>query len=155
VADLGSVFEADDGQPKGPDLRVTVEVPRAALGASLLAPVPMRLAANGELIERVLVGDDQPGLLTLHLPEVLPNGAVLRLRGQGGCNAEGQRPGDLFVVVELVDRPPRGDERILRSAVAVRDVESVARRDGTDITWWLLGALALLCAGVLAAVFSL
>jgi hypothetical protein len=155
VADLGSVFEADDDRPKGPDLRVTVEVPRAALGASLLAPVPMRLAANGELIERVVVDGDQPGLLTLHLPEVLPNNAVLRLRGQGGRNAEGQRAGDLFVVIELVDRPPRGDERILRSSVALRDAGSVAPRDGTDITWWLLGGLALLCAAVLAVVFSL
>jgi hypothetical protein len=155
VADLGSVFEADDGQPKGPDLRVTVEVPRAALGASLLAPVPMRLAANGELIERVVVGEDQPGLLTLHLPEVLPSGAVLRLRGQGGCGVEGQRPGDLFVVIELVDRPPRGDERILHSAIVPRASASVATREGNDITWWLLGGLAVLCAAVLVALFSL
>jgi hypothetical protein len=155
VGELGSVFEADDGQPRGPDLRVTVEVPRAALGASFVAPVPMRLAADGELIERAVLGDDEPGLITLHLPEALPEGAVLRLRGQGGRRADAEQPGDLFVVIELVDRAPRAAERILRSAVARREPGSVATREGTDVTWLLLGGLALLCGGVLAALFLL
>jgi hypothetical protein len=155
VTELGSVFEADDGRPRGPDLRVTVEVPRAALGASFVAPVPMRLAADGELVERAVIGDDPPGLLTLHLPETLPAGAVLRLRGQGGQRTEQEQPGDLFVVIELVDRPPRGDERILRSAVARREPSSPTTYGGTDVTWWLLGGLALLCGGVLAAMYLL
>lgn len=155
MAELGSVFEADDGRPRGPDLRVSVEVPRAALGASFVAPVPLRLAADGELVERVVLDGEQPGTVTLHLPEALPRGAVLRLRGQGGRRSADQQPGDLFVVVELVDRSPRDDERILRSTVARREPGSVATREGTDVTWWLLGGLALLCGGVLAALYLL
>ncbi|MFO7563774.1 MAG: hypothetical protein R6X02_14105 [Enhygromyxa sp.] len=154
MAELGSVFEADEG-PQGPDLRVSVEVPRAALGATVQLPVPERLAAEGELVERTVIGDDEPGLVTLHLPEALPEGAVLRLRGQGGVGAEGQRAGDLWVVVELVDRPPRGRERIIRSSVARREPDSVAPREGDDLTWWLLAGLALICAGILAALFLL
>jgi hypothetical protein len=151
VAELGSVFEADEG-PRGPDLRVSVEVPRAALGATVQLPVPERIAADGELVERAVIGDDDPGLVTLHLPETLPNGAVLRLRGQGGLGAGGERPGDLWVVTELVDRPPREPERIIRSIVR-RESSSVATRDGTDVTWWVLGGLALIGAVVLAALF--
>ncbi len=154
MTELGSVFEADDG-PRGPDLRVTVEVPRAALGAGFRAPVPERLAADGELVERMMLGDDEPGFVVLHLPEQLPDRALLRLRGQGGVGAEGQGAGDLLVLVELVDRAPRGDERILRSALAHREPETVATREGDDVTWWLLGGLALLGAGVLAALFLL
>ena len=50
---LGNVFESlESDRPRGPDLRVTVEVPREALGGSLRARVPLRLAAEGDLIER-------------------------------------------------------------------------------------------------------
>lgn len=152
---LGSVFEPEEAGPRGPDLRVSVEVPRAALGATVMLPVPERLAADGELVERVVAEGDEPGLVTLHLPEALPEGAVLRLRGQGGRGAAGERAGDLWVVVELVDRPPRGRERILRSALAPREPSFVAARDGNDVTWWLLGALALICAAILVAMVLL
>lgn len=150
MAELGSVFAGDD-QPRGPDLKVTVEVPRAALGASLRAPVPERLAVAGELIERVVVGHDEPGYVELHLPEQLPDRAMLRLRGHGGAGAEGQRAGDLLVVVELVDRPPRADERITRPALVARAPADAAVLGGVDRTWWVLVALAVLGAAVLAA----
>jgi hypothetical protein len=150
VAELGSVFAGDE-EARGPDLRVTVEVPRAALGACLRAPVPERLAVDGELIERVVVGGDEPGHVDLHLPEQLPERALLRLRGHGGRGAEGERAGDLLVLVELVDRPPRADERITRStALAARASDDLAA-SGDDRTWWLLGALLLIGAAVLAA----
>jgi hypothetical protein len=149
VAELGSVFEADDGGPRGPDLRVTVEVPRAALGATLRAPVPARIAAEGDLVERVVLGDDEPGVVELHLPETLPEGAVLRLRGQGGIGEEGARPGDLLVVVELVDRPPRPDEIISTTALAPHARGEVAPLHAAP--WLLLLGLGLLGAGVLLA----
>jgi len=155
VAELGSVFEADGGA-RGPDLRVSVEVPRAALGATLLAPVPERLAAEGELVERVVLGDDEPGFVKLHLPESLPDRAVLRLRGQGAASAiEGEGAGDLLVVVELVNRPPRPDERILPSALARRGAGPLARVEGVDVTWWILLGLALIGLVVLAALFAI
>jgi hypothetical protein len=146
VAELGSVFEAEDGSPRGPDLRVTVEVPRAALGATLRAPVPQRIAADGDLVERAVVGDDDPETIELHLPDSLPEGAVLRLRGQGGVGPrEGGRAGDLMVVVELVDRPPRPDETIVTRALAQHDDREVATVDPARL---ILIALVLAGAGV-------
>lgn len=146
MAELGSVFEDDgDTGPRGPDLRVSVEVPRAALGATFHAPVPARIAVDGELVERAVLEGDVPGQVVLHLPAQLPARALLRLRGQGGL-APDAAPGDLLVLVELVDRPPREDERIIRSAAMVR-----AGDDGPtmDVTWWVLLALAVLGGGVL------
>lgn len=160
MAELGSVFEDPGEGPRGPDLRVSVEVPRAALGASLRAPVPRRIAAEGELVERVTVPGQDPDSVELHLPEELPARTMLRLRGQGGRppepkegedEGEGQA-GDLMVVVELVDRPPRDDEIITRSptALAQRGDAELATTDGRDMTLWLLLALALIGGGVVA-----
>jgi hypothetical protein len=146
---LGSVF-ADDGdeRPRGPDLRVSVEVPRAALGASLHAPVPPRIAADGELVERAVLEGDDPACVVLHLPEHLPERAVLRLRGQGGV-LQGGQPGDLFVKVELVDRPPRDGERIVRSEIVRPELPT---ENVIDTTWWWLLGLAAFGAAVLVAV---
>lgn len=152
MAELGSVFEdeGDDDRPRGPDLRVSVEVPRAALGATLRAPVPARIAAEGELIERAVLDGDEPGRVVLHLAEELPERTVLRLRGQGGVHPEG-RPGDLLVVVELVDRAPRDDEDIIRTpaTMAARAEDALAMVEGVDVTWWVLLALAAVGVGVL------
>lgn len=149
VAELGSVFEdeGEDEGPRGADLRVSVEVPRAALGGTLRAPVPARIAVDGQLVERAVLEGDEPGRIVLHLPEQLPERAMLRLRGQGGVCSEG-RAGDLLVVVELVDRPPRDDEEITYAAPAVA---TRSGNEGTDVTWWVLLALALAGGGVLLA----
>jgi hypothetical protein len=148
VTQLGSVFEqVDDSRPRGPDLRVSIEVPRAALGATLYAPVPARIAVDGELVERAVLEGEEPGRVVLHLPEQLPARALLRLRGQGGLAPDAQ-PGDLLVLVELVDRAPRDDERIVRSLVARANDEGPT----TDVTWWWLLGLALLGSGVLAVI---
>jgi hypothetical protein len=146
VAQLGSVFEDDDDAgPRGPDLRVSVEVPRAALGATFHAPVPARIAVDGELVERAVLDGEVPGQVVLHLPEQLPARALLRLRGQGGL-APDAAPGDLLVLVELVERPPRDDERIVRSAAMVRSGDGAPTM---DMTWWVLLALALFGGSVL------
>jgi hypothetical protein len=151
VAELASVFDDEgDEQPRGPDLRVSVEIPRAALGATLRAPVPARIAANGDLVERVVLDGEDLDTVELHLPEQLPERAMLRLRGQGGA-LEGGRAGDLLVLVELVDRAPRDDEVITRSASSgqAQDGLMAMATDGTDITLWLLLGLALVGGGVL------
>jgi hypothetical protein len=148
VTELGSVFEnAGDPRPRGLDLRVSVEVPRAALGATLHAPVPERIAVDGELVERAVLEGDEPGRIILHLPEQLLPRTVLRLRGQGGVAPDAQ-PGDLLVLVELVDRPPRDDERIVRGALVRAEQDATPT---TDVTWWWLLGLALLGGGVLVA----
>jgi hypothetical protein len=149
VAELGSVFdEQPDDRPRGPDLRVSIEVPRAALGASLRAPVPARLAHAGDLVERVTLANDTPGYVELHLPHDLPERAQLRLRGQGGVHPDG-RPGDLLVLTQIVDRAPRPDEHISVAATAVPEPDAGHR---LDVTLWVLLGLALLTGGVLLAI---
>lgn len=146
MAGLGSIYEADGQTVSGPDLRVTAEVPRAALGQGVRVRIPRRLAADGELVDRVHDEAD-PDRVVLHLPEQLPAGAMLRLRGQGGVHDQG-RPGDLFVVIELVDRPPEADELISAGA------SLVSTSGGRDMTWPILAVLALLAAATVA-IFAL
>ncbi len=146
---LGNVFESlESDRPRGPDLRVTVEVPREALGGSLRARVPLRLAAEGDLIERAAEPGD-PEHLMLHLPATLPTGALLRLRGQGGVR-EGEQPGDLFVAIELVERPMSAEERVAGALAPSFD----PTRGSTTLTWLLLLGFALLAAGTLALFFA-
>lgn len=111
---IGNVFDAtrpDPAAPRGPDLAVAVEVPRKRLGRSCTVHIPERLDLDGALVERARSPhDDHPGAITLHLPEGLPEGAVLRLRGQGGVGGEGSVPGDLYVRITVVDREPTAEE---------------------------------------------
>jgi hypothetical protein len=147
MVQLGNVFEAlDEGTPRGPDLRVSVEVPRAALGGSLHARVPPRLAHEGTLVERAGAEQDH---VVLHLPASLPPGAVLRLRGQGGVREDGQ-PGDLYVVIELVERAPRPDERVLHENV----VGPTLATSSSTLTWLILLAFALVAATTVALLFA-
>ncbi|MFV8752499.1 hypothetical protein ACNOYE_18285 [Nannocystaceae bacterium ST9] len=150
MARLGNVFESlESDLPRGPDLRISVEVPRVALGGSLRTRVPRRLAAAGELVERASDAGD-PEHLTLHLPSSLPAGAVLRLRGQGGVLANGQ-PGDLFVAIELVDRAPRSDEQI---EVSTSGSASEPERGSATLTWLILLGFALVAATTLIALYG-
>jgi hypothetical protein len=115
MSELGSIFEDADGdEPRGPDLRVAVEVPRRALGRAdgWVAPVPDAI----DDVPRVKTPGDPPGALRLHLPETFTSGAVLRLRGQGGA-VEGGLPGDLYLQIEVVEAPP-GPSR-LRGTIVV------------------------------------
>ena len=111
MGELGSIFEADDeqrgGRMRGPDLHVTVDVPRSALGAvaGFAAEIPATLEHQGESVTRAPSPDGEAGV-RLFLPPELPDGAVLRLRGQGGVHPEGV-PGDLMVRVNVVEPPPR------------------------------------------------
>jgi DnaJ-class molecular chaperone len=124
VGELGSIFEADDeqrvGRPRGPDLLVTVDVPRQALGTQegFTAAVPETLEHDGEPVSRAPSPDGESGV-RLFLPETLPAGAVLRLRGQGGVHPDGV-PGDLMVRVNVVEPPPRTVD--LRLAISVAAV---------------------------------
>jgi hypothetical protein len=142
VTQLGSVFEGfESDQPRGPDLRVSIEVPRAALGGPLRARVPLRMAADGDLVERASTAGD-PEHVVLHLPTSLPAGAVLRLRGQGGV-ITGRQPGDLFVAIELVERDMTPDERVPGwSSPSLEPAEA----GSATLTWLILLGLAFLAA---------
>jgi hypothetical protein len=113
MGELGSIFEDDSADaPRGPDLRVNVDVPRSALGreGAYAAMVPDEIEHDGRLVARVQGPGDPPGRISLHLPETFASGSVLRLRRQGG-RAEGGVPGDLYLqitVVEPVDSGLRG-----------------------------------------------
>lgn len=147
MTQLGNVFDGlDDGTPRGPDLRVSVEVPRAALGGSLHASIPPRLAHAGTLVERADAEHD----VVLHLPAALPPGAVLRLRGRGGVHEQGQ-PGDLFVAVELVDRPPRPEEQVSHANVVS---PTLATAPSSTLTWLILLAFAMVAATTVALLFA-
>jgi hypothetical protein len=149
VTRLGNVFEGfESDQPRGPDLRVSVEVPREALGGSLRARVPMRLAADGELVDRAGTPED-PEHVLLHLPPSLPAGAVLRLRGQGGVLAQGQQPGDLFVAIELVERAMTPEE-----GVPGRRVTQEPAHGSATLTWLILLGLAFVAGATVLVLFG-
>jgi hypothetical protein len=153
VTQLGSVFEGfESDQPRGPDLRVSIEVPREALGGPLRVRVPMRLAFGGDLVERTSTPDD-PEHVILHLPSSLPVGAVLRLRGQGGVFADGQA-GDLFVAIELVERAMTPDERV--AGWSSPRIEATRRGEGGSamVTWLILLGLALVATATVLVFFA-
>jgi hypothetical protein len=109
MSELGNVFDAvaPEAGPRGPDLRVAVQVPRSVLGrgSGYAVSVDDRLEHEGALVPRAVHPDDPPGKVRLHLSEGLPRQARLRLRGRGGVVADGS-PGDLFVDVTVVDDTP-------------------------------------------------
>ncbi len=103
MAELGSIFEEQGDGPRGRDLRVTVRVPRSAPHGEVRVRVPLEVAAEGGYVRRADPhGDGET--LTLRLPDPIPPGAVLRLRGLGAlAPAAGGAPGDLYVELEPVD----------------------------------------------------
>jgi len=103
---LGSIFEDDaehEGTERGPDLRVQAQVSRSALGAAEGVRIDVPSVIDGQA-RVVHPSDPSPEHVTVRLPENLPDGATLRLRGQGGAPASG-RPGDLYLTIQLVDAP--------------------------------------------------
>lgn len=104
MGSLGSIFAEPTTGDRGPDIRVTVEVPRGALGDpdGYAASVPETFEQDGEIIRRVRGPGDPAGKIILRLPEDVRAGTTLRLRGQGGAR-KGCPSGDLYLRVELVD----------------------------------------------------
>ena len=104
MAELSNIFDDNDG-PKGPDLDVTVDVPRQALGLQdgVVVPVPDQLKKNGRQIVRALSPHEPKQSVRLRLPADFPNGGTVRLRGQGGLPPHQGFPGDLYVKVRLID----------------------------------------------------
>lgn len=108
MTELSNIFEEEPVGPKGPDLDVTVEVPRSALGAEdgVVVPIPAQLNKNGHRIHRAVSPHEPKQAVRLRLPADFPNGGTVRLRGQGGLPPNQGRAGDLYVKVRLVDGEP-------------------------------------------------
>ncbi len=105
MAELSNIFEEEEGGPKGPDLDVTVEVPRRALGAEdgVVVPIPAQLTKDGHRIHRAVSPHEPKQAVRLRLAADFPNGGTVRLRGQGGLPPNQGQAGDLYVKVRLVD----------------------------------------------------
>ncbi len=102
MGNIGSIYDdAPAGEGRGPDLRATVKVPRAGLGApdGVRVPLPAVLPHAGEEVERAPQPGEPVDAVTLRLPPDFPEGATLRLRGAGGRGAKGS--GDLYLTVAI------------------------------------------------------
>ena len=102
VADLGNIFQPPTTGARGPDLRCVVHVPPRALGLAegYEVDVPLELEHEGQRVPRAVSSHDVGSRVRLYLPESLPEGALLRMRGLGG-RQEGGAAGDLYVQIEV------------------------------------------------------
>jgi len=103
MAQLGNIYDTSDRlDPKGQDLHCTVQVPPGAVGHApgCRVRVPRDLPGGGQRHRRVAPPGEKGEELTVRLPAGLPDGAILRLRGCGAA-AEGEKPGDLMVKVQI------------------------------------------------------
>lgn len=102
---LGNVFDAvEQGGHTGRDLRYTVPVNRALLGAPLTVQVPLELTLDGRLVPRAIGPGESGSSVSLNVPVDVPDGATLKLRGQGEDIDDGA-PGDLYLTLAIIDPP--------------------------------------------------
>ena len=148
-AGLGNIFDAVEGEgPRGEDLFHTIEMPRSALGhpGGQLVPVPEKIVHAGERVRRVADADPEPGWVHLQLGADVPEGARLRLRGQGEAKTDG-RPGDLILTLRFNEDAP---VRLPPGPSLVRAAGTgVATRPGNSGVIW--GLLAFAIVGVVLA----
>lgn len=101
---LGSVFEPEGEGRKGRDLRHAITVRRDQLGAPIAVAVPLEIALDDDVVARAVGPGEQGDQVVLNLPETVPSGATLRLRGQGEALVGG-RPGDLYLTITITEKP--------------------------------------------------
>lgn len=137
--ELGSVFDGEaSASSKARDLRWEVGVPPHALGQGqgVWVDIPDKLPLRQQPEERAprqIRDDDPPGQILLHLPENLPSGATLRLRGQGEAGQD-RAAGDLYLTIRL-------DPAAKVTALARRGPDAMAPFDafaGATKWWWLI-----------------
>ena len=145
MAQLGNIYDTYNRLgPKGQDLHHTVQVPPEAVGhaSGCRVRIPIELPGGGQRHARVKPHGEKGDQLTLQLPEGLPDGAILRLRGQG-APAEGGHPGDLLVKVQV--RPGGGD-----GYLGLVDPPRASSGDGATLYVAIGVGLAMVAALVLA-----
>jgi hypothetical protein len=146
MAQLGSIYETHPNGPRGPDLHHTVRVPPEAVGhaGGCRIRVPRELPGGGQRHRRVKAPGERGAAgeeLTVQLPVGMPDGAILRLRGQG-APAEGGHPGDLMITVQL---GTAGDDSYLGLVEAPRGAA------GDNATLYVAAAIGLAMVGALLA----
>lgn len=118
MAQLGSIYDDAPSGPKGPDLRHTVVVSRAALARGPVeVDVPRTFLVGGRDVERVRHPGDRGDRVPISAPVDVPDGATLRLRGAGGVGASGQSAGDLYLTLDVRDVPAPVPTRAIAPAV--------------------------------------
>ncbi len=148
MAKLGSIYGSDGPGPKGQDLHCEVQVPPAAVGHApgCRVQIPRELPGGGLRHTRAAVAGVVGDELVLHLPQGMPDGAVLRLRGHGAAK-EGERAGDLLIAVRI--RPQPADGRYLGL------VDLHRSRAPVDTRLWVAVAVGLaMAAALIAALLS-
>jgi len=95
---IGDIRRRRRDRKRGRDLRYTLEISfeEAALGCTKVIDVPDPRAANGSTNTRSF---------TVKLPPGTKSGAVKRIRGEGESGAGGASPGDLNVIVRVLEHP--------------------------------------------------
>lgn len=116
AVELGSIYTQSENQAgkRGRDLHADVEVPAWALGhpEGVDVDVPEVLPCDGQQVRRAcLHGLD----LTVHLPEQFPDGAALRMRGEGEASAGPN--GDLYLHMKI-DRTQKKMPRVADQTTA-------------------------------------
>lgn len=153
MTSLGNIFDAVESRgERGPDLRWTVEVPRRKLGEPLTVEVPAQIEVDGAPVARALPPDGSPAgaPVPLMLPLEVPDGATLRLRGQGGVSSGGGSPGDLYLRIVLIGPARPAAEREAMKAAAAAAAASPAASSGEGS---LLVRAAIFVAVALGALF--
>ena len=138
VAELGSVFEPEAEGPRGEDMHVRVDVPRAALGHTdgVRVHIPERIPHAGERVARTL--DDAGEHPVLHLSEDFPQDGAVKLRGCGAPHPTGSA-GDLIVRVNLTDAPFGEANAGTRSRAPLVLLFLALVASGASAAWYFLG----------------
>jgi len=106
MARLGSIYDDAPSGPKGPDLRHTVVVSRAALARGPVeVDVPRDFEVDGQTVRRAVHPGDVGDRVPISAPADVPDGVTLRLRGAGGQGADGGPAGDLYLTLDIRDVP--------------------------------------------------
>ena len=132
VAELGSIFE--DQKPtgnRGRDLHADVEVPAWALSSAdgVDVEVPEVLEHKGQPVRRACMHGPQ---VTVRLNPSLPDGAALRMRGEGEALAEGNN-GDLYLHLKINRAATRAPQSPDGPAAATGNLPMVATMVGLSL----------------------
>jgi len=141
VAELGSIFE--DQKPtgnRGRDLHADVEVPAWALSnpEGVDVEVPEVLEVDGQQVRRACMHGPQ---VTVRLNPSLPDGAALRMRGEGEALADGYN-GDLYLHLKINRLATRAPASLVDPSAATGNLTMVATMVGLSLLAAVVYALS-------------